>query len=66
LKFNQKPDVNARIFLDDIRTIILPYIDTLLGLAVNAQEIAILLKDNFLTHVSDDVIHILTAQGCAS
>jgi hypothetical protein len=36
LKVNQKPYINAGIFLDDIRTIFLPYIDMLRGLAVFA------------------------------
>jgi hypothetical protein len=41
LKFNQKPYFNAGIFFDDIRTIFLPYIDTVRGLAVLAPEIAV-------------------------
>jgi hypothetical protein len=62
LKFNQKPYINAGIFLDYIRIIFLPYIDMLRGLAVFAEEPAVLLMDmdNCSTHVSDDVIRILT------
>jgi hypothetical protein len=60
LKFNQKPYINTGIFLDYIRTIFLSYIDILRGLAVFAQEPAILLIDNCSAHVSDDVIRIPT------
>jgi hypothetical protein len=51
---------NAGIFLDDIRTIFLQYIDVLPGRAVLAQEIAILLMDDCSGDLSDDVIRILT------
>jgi hypothetical protein len=60
LKFNRKPYINAGIFLDDIRTIFLPYIDMLRGLAVFAQEPAVLLMAHCSAHVRDDVIRILT------
>jgi hypothetical protein len=60
LKFNQKPYFNADIFFDDIRTIFLPDVDTSRGLAVFAQEIAVLLMDDCSAHVSDDAIGILT------
>jgi hypothetical protein len=60
LTFNQKPYINAGIFLDDIRTIFLPYLDMLRGLAVFAQEPAVLLMDNCSAYVNDDVIRILT------
>jgi hypothetical protein len=52
--------LEAGIFLDDIRTIFLPYTDISHGLAVLAQEIAVLLMNDCSAHVSDDVIHILT------
>jgi hypothetical protein len=58
-KFNQKPYLEAGIFLDSIRTIFLPYIDALRGLAVLAQEIAVLLMDDCSAHASDDMIRIL-------
>jgi hypothetical protein len=60
LKFNQKPYINAGIFLDYIRAIFVPYIDMLRGLAIFAEEPALLLMDNCSAHVSDDVIRILT------
>jgi hypothetical protein len=60
LKFDQKLYINAGIFLDFIRTIFLPFIDMLRGLAVFAQEPAVLLMDNCSAHASDDVIRILT------
>jgi hypothetical protein len=60
LKFNQKPCINAHIFLDDIGIVFLPYLGTLRDLAVLAQEIAVLLMDGCSAHVSDDVISIPT------
>jgi hypothetical protein len=60
LKFNQKPYINAGIFLDYIGTIFSPSIDVLRGLAVFSQEVAVLLIDNCWAHVSDDVIRLMT------
>jgi hypothetical protein len=60
LKFNQKPYFNADIFLAYIRTILLLYIDSFHGLAVFAQEIAVLLMPHCSADVSDDVIRIVT------
>jgi hypothetical protein len=37
-KLKQKPYINAGIFIDDIRTVFLQYIDAPRGLAVFAQE----------------------------
>jgi hypothetical protein len=54
LTINHRPYLEAGIFLDGIRTIFLPYLDTLPGLAVLAQEIAVLLMDDCSAHVSDD------------
>jgi hypothetical protein len=59
-KFNQKPYLNASMFLDSIRTICLPYIDGFRSLAVFAQEIVVLLMDNCLAQVSHDAICSLT------
>jgi hypothetical protein len=59
-KFNQKPYINAGIFLDYIRTVSLRYLDILCGLAVLAQEISVLLTVQCSADVSDDVIRILT------
>jgi hypothetical protein len=59
-KFNQKPYINAGIFLASIRTILLPYIDIFRCRAVLAHEIAVLLMAHYSADVSDDVIHILT------
>jgi hypothetical protein len=61
LKFNQKHCFNAGNFLDYIRTIVLSYIDTFRGLAVIAQEIAVLLMTHCSADVSDNVIPILSA-----
>jgi hypothetical protein len=60
LQFNQQPSVNAGILLDDIRTVFLLHIDTLRGLAVFAQEVAIRLMDNCSAHVSDHASRLLT------
>jgi hypothetical protein len=60
LKFDQKPYLNAGIFLAYIRTILLPYIDIFYGRAVLTQEIAVLLMVHCSDDVSDDVIRILT------
>jgi hypothetical protein len=60
LQLNQKPYIHADIFLDYMRTVFLPYLDALRGLAVFAQEIVVLLMDNCSAHVSDGVIRILT------
>jgi hypothetical protein len=57
-KSNQKPYVNAGFFLADIRTILLPYIDTFRGREVLAQEIAVVLMAHRSVGVSDDVIRI--------
>jgi hypothetical protein len=60
LKCNQKPYINAGIFIGYIRTVFLPNIDALRDLAVFAQEVTALLMDNYPAHVSDDVIRIPT------
>jgi hypothetical protein len=59
LKCNQKPYFNAGIFLADIRSILLPYIDIFRGRALLAQEIAVLFVAHCSAHVSDEVIGIL-------
>jgi hypothetical protein len=56
--FNQKPLINAGIFRDDMRSILLPYIDILRGLPVFPQGAAVVLMNNYSPHVSDDVIRI--------
>jgi hypothetical protein len=66
LSFEQKPYINAGIFLDHIRTSFLPFIDPPRGLVGLAQEIAVLFLDNFSAHVSDIVIRIPTEGRCAS
>jgi hypothetical protein len=60
LKITQKPYLEAGIILDDIRTVLLPYLTGLRGLAVLVQDIAVLVMDHCSAHVSDDVIRILT------
>jgi hypothetical protein len=60
LKFKQNTYFNARKFLAYMRITLLPYIDTLRGRAVLAEEIAVLLMAHCSAHVSDDAIGILT------
>jgi hypothetical protein len=60
LEFNQKPYVNVGIFPNYIRTIFLPYIDTLRSLTVFSEEVVVILMDNCSAHASDDVIGIVT------
>jgi hypothetical protein len=60
LKFNQKPYINAGIFLDYIRTVFLPYVDALRGLVVFPQEVAALLMAHCSAHVINDAIRNLT------
>jgi hypothetical protein len=64
VKLNPEPYINTGIFLDYIRIVFLPSVDALYGLAVLAQEIAVLLMDNCSDHVSDDVIRIRTQARC--
>jgi hypothetical protein len=66
LKSNSRTYVNAEIFPDDIRSVFLPYVIGLRSLAGLGAEDAVLLIDNCSAHVTDDVIRLLTEQGCAS
>jgi hypothetical protein len=54
LKSNGKPDLNAEIFLDYVQTGLLP------NLAEFAAEIGGFLIDNCPSHVTDDMVHLLT------
>jgi hypothetical protein len=60
LKSNHRPYVNAEIFLEDVRTVFLPYLVCVRGLGAFAAEEAVLLMDNCSAHLTDDVIHLLT------
>jgi hypothetical protein len=60
LTFNQKAKINAGIFFAYIRTILLPYVDTFRGMAVLAQEIAVLFMAHCSADVGDHVIRLLT------
>jgi hypothetical protein len=60
LKSNHKPYVNAEIFLEYVRTVLLPYRVCVRGLGVFAAEEAVFLMDNCSAHVTDDVIRLLT------
>jgi hypothetical protein len=60
LKSHHRPYVNAGIFLAYIRTILLPYIDSLRRLAVFTKEVAALLMDDCSADVSDAATRVLT------
>jgi hypothetical protein len=62
LKSNNKPSINAEIFLDYIQTIflVLPTLVELRTLDEFGEEIGVSLMDNCPNHVIDDVIHLLT------
>jgi hypothetical protein len=59
LKSNQKLCISAAIFLDYIRTVFSTYIDTLPGLAVFVQEVAVFFMNHCSAHIRDHVIRIL-------
>jgi hypothetical protein len=60
LTSNHRPYVNAEIFLEYVRTVFLPYLVCVRGLATFAAEEAVLLMDKSSAHVSDDAIRLLT------
>jgi hypothetical protein len=60
LKHNQTPYINAVIFLDYIRTVFLPNLAELRTLDQFADEPAVLLMDNCSSHITNDVLDLLT------
>jgi hypothetical protein len=60
MKVRPKPYVNAKIFLDYIKTVFLPNLAELRHLEEFAEEDAVLLLDNCPSHVTRGVIGILT------
>jgi hypothetical protein len=60
LKSNSKPDINVEIYLGYIRTVFLPNLAEIRTLDQFAEEIGVLLMDTYASHVTDDVIHLLT------
>jgi hypothetical protein len=62
LKSNSRTNVNAEIFLDDIRRVFLPYVIELRSLAGLVAEDAVLLMANCSSHVTVFSLR----QGCAS
>jgi hypothetical protein len=60
LKSDHRPYVKAEIFLEDVRTLFLPYLVCVRGLGAFAAEEAVLLMENCSAHVTDDVIRLLT------
>ena len=60
LRSNPKPYINAEIFLDYIRTVFLPNLAELRTLDAFSEETAVLLMDNCPSHVTDEIIGLLT------
>jgi hypothetical protein len=60
LKSNSKTYINAEIVLDYIETVVLPNLAELRTLDEFAEEIGVLLIDNLPSHLTDDLIHLLT------
>jgi hypothetical protein len=60
LRSNLKPYTNAESFLDYIRTVFLPNLAELRTLDAFTEETGVLLMDNCLSHVTDDLIRLLT------
>jgi hypothetical protein len=61
LKSSHRQYVNVEFFLDSIKTVFLPYLVWLRGLARFSAEDEILLMDNCSAHITDHAIHLLTA-----
>jgi hypothetical protein len=60
LRSNPSPYINAEIFLDYIRTVFLPNLVELRTLDAFTEETGVLLMDNCPSHVTDDIIGLLT------
>jgi hypothetical protein len=60
LRSNPKPYINAEIFLDYIRTVFFPNLAELRTLDGFTKETGVLLMDNCPSHVSDNIIGLLT------
>jgi hypothetical protein len=60
LRSNPSPDINAEILLDYIRTVFLPNLAKLRTLDAFTEETGVLLMDNSPSHVTDDIIAVLT------
>jgi hypothetical protein len=60
LKSNREPCINAEIFLDYIQTVSLSNLAELGALNAFAADISVLLKGNWSSHVTSDVIGLLT------
>jgi hypothetical protein len=57
---NPSPYINAEIFLDYIRTVFSPNLAELRTLGAFTEETGVLLMDNCPSHVTDDLIGLLT------
>jgi hypothetical protein len=60
MRSNLSPYINAEIFLDYIRTIFVPNLAELRTLDAFTEETGVLLMDNCASHVTDDIIGVLT------
>jgi hypothetical protein len=56
LKSNRKPYINAKILLNYIKIVFLPYLPELSDLLAFVEEIAVFLMENCSTLVIDDMI----------
>jgi hypothetical protein len=57
---NPSPSINAEIFLEYIRTVFLPNLAELRTLDAFTEETGVLVMDNCPSHVTDDIIGLLT------
>jgi hypothetical protein len=59
LKSNLKPYINAEIFHDDIKTTLLANLVELRGLAEFAEEMTVLLMDDWSGRITSDMFRLL-------
>jgi hypothetical protein len=60
LRSNPSPYINAESFRDDLQTVFLPNLAELRKLDAFTEETGVLLMDNCLSHVTDNIIGVLT------
>jgi hypothetical protein len=63
LKYRKKPYMSSELFLDYVKTVLVPYIEELRENEEFAGKEAILMMDNCSCHTNDDVIQFLTQHG---
>jgi hypothetical protein len=60
MKSNTKPYISAEIFVDYVQTVLLLNLAELRRLDEFSEEMAVLLVDNCPSHITTDIIHLLT------